>query len=124
MSQTMRLTAFQAGKIHTPTQPAHTSTPSLQVQEIERLQADAAGWAALSDDVRRERSESLADHEGHLRSDFYLAASCVRIMELTAVRKEERKEKRGRKRGKGEREQMMVDEQVKRARGSREENAA
>lgn len=55
-----------------------------QVQEIEKLQADPAAWAALPEAQRADREQALDHHRRHLQSDFALAAIYLRTMRFTS----------------------------------------
>ncbi len=52
--------------------PLH-AFPFVQVQETERLQADAAAWAALPAEQQRERATALQQAQGQLK----VRAVCV-----------------------------------------------
>lgn len=45
----------------------HPPLPCKQVQETERLQADAAAWAALSQQEREERESTLQSQQNMLQ---------------------------------------------------------
>lgn len=55
-----------------------------QVQETERLQADAAAWAALPAEERREREAALHQAQGQLKYYFRQSSVVIKLMQLTA----------------------------------------
>ncbi|KAL4426229.1 hypothetical protein ABPG77_009844 [Micractinium sp. CCAP 211/92] len=55
-----------------------------QVQETERLQADAAAWAALPAEQQRERATALQQAQGQLKYYFRQSSVVIKLMQLTA----------------------------------------
>lgn len=57
----------------------------MQVQELERLEADPAAWAALSDQERQDKSAALAQHQQMVAGKLQLATMCIKTMQFTSV---------------------------------------
>lgn len=55
-----------------------------QVQETERLQADAAAWAALPHEQRQERTADLQQSQSLLKHYFSQASIVIKLLQLTA----------------------------------------
>lgn len=55
-----------------------------KVQDTERLQADAAAWAALPHQEREERESVLHQQQGLLKNNFMLSSIIIKLMQSTA----------------------------------------